>query len=137
MWFQIFETTGIASRKVRCPGGVGGTRLISVNIKLTDIGEDLQKIVAEKLQSSSGRVKLISNGKVLDPFKTLDGQNIRNNQQLMALLLTESEQQAEQEDMMYDKIRKIREDALTLINSNKDSGFMHVRHSKIVNGIQN
>jgi Ubiquitin-like domain len=116
---------------VRCPGGVGGTRLISVNIKLTDIGVDLQKLVAEKLETSSSRVKLIANGKVLDLFKTMDAQNVKNNQQLMALLLTESEEEAEKEDKMYDKLRKIREDALTLINSNKDRGFMHVIYEKL------
>jgi methionine synthase II (cobalamin-independent) len=74
------------------------------------------------------RIKLISSGKVVEQHKTLDSQNIRNNQQLMALVLSVSEQEVEKEDEMYDKIRKIREDAETLINSN-DGGFMHVVYS--------
>lgn len=69
------------------------------------------------------RVKLIGAGKVLNLNQSLDEQGIRNNQQIMAVLLNDTKVNAE-ENMIYDKVKKTKEDALLLMKS--DSQHLQV-----------
>lgn len=72
------------------------------------------------------RIKLISSGQVLDPEKSLIDQNVKNFQQILALILETTETDALNESNSYDRIKKIRSEAELLLN-NKQSAFFHVR----------
>ncbi|KAJ6638174.1 NEDD8 ultimate buster 1 [Pseudolycoriella hygida] len=121
-----FAETGLATIKVRAPNQVGGTRLITINVKLTEIGSTLQELVAKELGTCPLSVKLISAGKVINSHQVLSEQNIKNNQQIMALTLKSSENLAE--DAAYNKVQKAREDAQLLINQNEK--FMDMEDQK-------
>ena len=76
------------------------------------------------------RIKLISSGQVLDPENSLIDQNVKNLQQILALILETTETDALNESNSYDRIKKIRSEAELLLN-NKKSDFFHVRYSHI------
>lgn len=94
-------------------------------MKLSNIGRDLQEEVAKQLNTTVSRIKLISSGKLVESDRTLENQNIKNNQQIMALLVNVTEEEALTESRMLDRIKKIRLDAELLINSRQDS-FMRM-----------
>lgn len=73
------------------------------------------------------RIKLISSGQVLDPDNSLVNQNVKNFQQILALILETTETDALNESNSYDRIKKIRSEAELLLN-NKQSDFFHVRY---------
>lgn len=52
---EVFTQSGFATIRVRAPAQVGGTRLITVNVKLSDIGQQLQEVVGKELQVSPSR----------------------------------------------------------------------------------
>lgn len=77
------------------------------------------------------RIKLISSGQVLDPENSLIDQNVKNFQQILALILETTETDALNESNSYDRIKKIRSEAELLLN-NKQSDFFHVRYIHII-----
>lgn len=62
---------------------------------------------------------------MLDPEKSLVDQNVKNFQQILALVLETTETDALTEANSYDRIKKIRSEAELLLN-NKQSDFFHV-----------
>lgn len=66
------------------------------------------------------RVKIISSGHVIDPSKTLESQNVSNNQQLLALILPPNDTH---DNDIYDRTAKIKADAEVLIK-NRNSDYM-------------
>lgn len=96
--------------------------MLCLKVKLADNAQELQEMVAAKLSILSENVKVIANGRVLHPQKSLLEQGIKNNKQIMAVV-TEGEG-GKQEDP-YQRIRKIRAEAEILLK-NKDSGFLAV-----------
>lgn len=109
--------------KVRIPSKTNGTKLLSFKIKLTDNASELQGMIAAKLEMGLERIKVIANGKVLDLRKSLDEQGVKNNKQIMAIVMESCDPNAEDP---YMRIMKIRAEADVLLK-NKDSGFLAVR----------
>lgn len=112
-----FQKTGVATLKIRAPCTKGGTKLLTVQQKLSDIGSDLQRNVANEMKIQISQIKLISSGKVIDPNGILSEQGIKNNHQILALTLTTTVEENQQEDQMYDRVRKVKEDAALLMDA--------------------
>lgn len=118
----------MATLKIRIPSKTNGTKLLNLKIKLTEHAKNLQELIAVKLGNTGNKVRIIANGKVLDPDKPLDEQGVKNNKQIMALV-SDDEAGATVEDP-YARIRKIRSEAEILLK-NKNSGFFNVSFSLI------
>lgn len=52
---EEFSKSGLATIKVRTPCLVGGTRLITINIRLSDTGDQFQDAVATELKIERNR----------------------------------------------------------------------------------
>lgn len=99
----------------------GTQNIVEVKCALKALGSELQSIVAESLDVvDPSRIKCISAGKIIDPDKTLEIQNVKNNQQIM-VVISEVDNNAEQnhEDAMYDRIRKIKMDVESIVDSSR------------------
>ncbi|CAG9803330.1 unnamed protein product [Chironomus riparius] len=116
---------GVATLKVRvpCNRSAGGTKLLSLKVKLSDMTESLLTLVSEELNIPSNRIKLISGGRVLIHQKTLTEQNVKNFQQIMALEMKIDQDEAKAETEIYDRVLKIRKDAEVLIKNSKNDYF--------------
>ncbi|XP_053687426.1 NEDD8 ultimate buster 1-like [Sabethes cyaneus] len=119
-----FLKTGIATIKCRAPAQCTTNRYFDVKIKVTSIGEDLAKMVAEKLSVDASSIKLVCAGKVLTNYLTLLEQKVVNGGTVMVLIMKQSKEAAQQESDTFDRIRKIRTDAQMLINDNGSSNFL-------------
>jgi len=108
---------------VPCKQTVGGTKLLSLKVKLADNAESLITLVSQELKIPSNRIKLICGGKVLMPDRTLTEQNVKNFQQIMALEMKVDQDEAKAENEAYDRVYKIRKDAEVLIKNSKNDYF--------------
>lgn len=106
-----------------CKQTVGGTKLLSLKVKLADNAESLITLVSQELKIPSNRIKLICGGKVLMPDRTLTEQNVKNFQQIMALEMKVDQDEAKAENEAYDRVYKIRKDAEVLIKNSKNDYF--------------
>ncbi|KAI8118923.1 NEDD8 ultimate buster 1 [Lucilia cuprina] len=117
-----FEDTGLATFSVRRINNKQGTQsIIEVKCALKALGSELQTIVAKSLEiHDPSRIKCISAGKIIDPDRSLEIQNVKNNQQLM-VIISEVDRGVEQnqKDAMYDRIRKIKMDVESIVDSSR------------------
>lgn len=112
---------GLATLKIRvpCKKSSGGTKLLTVKIKLTEPTSNLMTSIGNEMVTQNS-IKLISSGRVLDPEKSLAEQNIKNFQQILAL---ESKNETDAENQTYNRVTKIRKDAELLMKSKHSSFF--------------
>ncbi|XP_055305346.1 NEDD8 ultimate buster 1 [Sitodiplosis mosellana] len=115
---DLFNETGVATIKVRVPDKNTGGRLITVQLKLDLMVEDLYTDIAGKLELSPNKLKLISAGKMLNRSQTLQDQGIQNNQQIMAIILEMDEKEAHKENGAFDKLQEAKTDASKLLQKN-------------------
>lgn len=105
-----------------CKKSSGGTKLLSIKIKLDALAENLMTMIECELHvENSSSIKLISSGRVLDPLKSLTDQNVKNFQQILAVETNEEESKIE--DKSYNRIAKIRKDAEILLKKNGSDYF--------------
>ena len=104
-----------------CKKSSGGTKLLSLKVKLDELAQNLLTLISNEIKNSSNNIKLISSGRVLDPLKTLTEQNVKNFQQILAVETHEEESRVE--DKNYNRIAKIRKDAELLIKKNGSDYF--------------
>ncbi|XP_055914257.1 NEDD8 ultimate buster 1 [Eupeodes corollae] len=114
-----FEETGLATFSVRRVNNTEGTEnVFEVKCSLSDLGEELQRKIAEKIQvNDPARIKIISAGKIVNPKVILEVQGIKNNQQLMTIISGVEKGALNSQEAMYDRIRKIKEDVEAIVNS--------------------
>ncbi|XP_055845263.1 NEDD8 ultimate buster 1 [Episyrphus balteatus] len=114
-----FEETGLATFSVRRVSNNEGTEnVFEVKCALSDLGEELQQRIAEKLQlSDASSIKIISAGKIVNPKVVLELQGIKNNQQLMTIIGGVDNNSQNTQDAMYDRIKKIKEDVEAIVSS--------------------
>lgn len=112
---------GLATLKIRipCKKSSGGTKLLTIKIKLTDTVSNLMTLIANETMTNNS-IKLISSGRVLDNEKTLAEQNIKNFQQILAL---ESKDEKDSDNQTYNRVTKIKKDAEILMKSKSSSFF--------------
>ncbi|KAL9879593.1 NEDD8 ultimate buster 1-like [Glossina fuscipes] len=118
---EEFLATGIATFTVRRINNWQGTQsIVEVKCPLSFLGSELQKNVAKALNiENAARIKCISAGKIVNPEQTLIDQNIKNNQQLMVIISEVDKQEHMQENVMHDRIQKIKKDVEAIVDSNK------------------
>lgn len=58
-------------------------------------------------------------------MKSLQEQGIKNNQQLMAILIESTPNEANKAEDLYERVRKAKEDA-ALLSTSDNQHFMHV-----------
>lgn len=109
---EKFNSTGLASLKVKIPSAVGsGSDMINLEIRLAETGRDLRNLLAGRTATDPNHIKIIAKGRVLEDGKSLGEQGIANDQQLIALVVSiEAVHQAN----IYDCVAKIRNDAKLL-----------------------
>lgn len=61
---------------------------------------------------------------MLNRLQTLQDQGIQNNQQIMAIVLTMDEKEANQQNGVYDKLQEAKKDASKLLQ--KEDSYMDV-----------
>lgn len=118
-----FELDGLATIKVRAPTqSAAGTRLVTVKASLASTGAEFAQLVADTLQLDRQNMKMINAGKFIVDDLTLTQQNIRNNQQIMAIVVANNSQMeasseagtsasGESSENLYAKMAKVRADA--------------------------
>lgn len=119
----------MATLKIRvpCKKSSGGTKLLSVKIKLDELAQNLMILISNELQiENCSSIKLISSGRVLDPIRTLTEQNVKNFQQILAVETNENQSKAE--DKNYNRVAKIRKDAEMLLKKNGSDYFKVEMH---------
>ncbi|XP_045504878.1 NEDD8 ultimate buster 1-like [Colias croceus] len=110
---EEYKETGCATLRVKATGkGDKGT--IKVMKKLDVMGSELVDTVAAVLGIEPAKLKLIFNGKLIKPDLRLEEQGVKNGIQLMALIMTETPEEAKKEDDMYMQVKGTLEDATLL-----------------------
>uniref|UniRef100_A0A0K8RMC1 Putative adaptor protein nub1 n=1 Tax=Ixodes ricinus TaxID=34613 RepID=A0A0K8RMC1_IXORI len=121
---QKFKTTGVATLKVKIvnPQQKSPPRkeFESIEINLDENGKKLRELVASKCSVDSGKIKLISAGKVIQDTCSLKDQSVKNHGQLLALFLTETVQESLEKERKEMELNKIREDADLLSSVDAD-----------------
>ncbi|KAI5733791.1 hypothetical protein M8J76_015957 [Diaphorina citri] len=90
---ETFLATGIANLKIRISGKT--SQVLNEKISLTSPTEELQALVAEKLDVVPSRIKLISKGSVLNKTGLLADQGVKNGSVLMAVILSEDQNEVQ------------------------------------------
>ncbi|XP_055594533.1 NEDD8 ultimate buster 1-like [Uranotaenia lowii] len=116
--------TGIATLRIRTPTQGSSNRHFDVKVKSTGKGSDLAALVAEKLGLDDRMIKLVCAGKVVNPERILADQGVTNGATVMVLVLTQSQETAQQEHKTFDRVHRIRTDAELIINENDHSDFL-------------
>ncbi|XP_002056469.2 NEDD8 ultimate buster 1-like [Drosophila virilis] len=110
-----FDDTGLATFHVRCVDNQGGTaHTLEVKCALGELGSNLQRKIADKLQlSEADHVKCISAGRMVVPQATLKSQGLKNNQQLLVIV----GQPDARGEALYERIRQIQRDVEVVVDS--------------------
>lgn len=120
--FIYFLSVGIATFSIRRISNRQGTQnIIEIKCPLLALGSELHSKIAQALDIvDANRIKCISSGKIVDPDKSLDVQGLKNNQQLMVIVSEVDKTSTQnQEDAMYDRIRKIKMDVEAIVDSSR------------------
>ncbi|KAL4702199.1 hypothetical protein ACJJTC_002462 [Scirpophaga incertulas] len=115
-----FKESGCATVRVKATKTGKKPQIIKVQKKLDVPSSELIQAVADEVQATSNRIKLIYNGTVLKPEETLEKQGVKNGVQIMAVIMTESPEQVEKEDRRYLEMKTTRDDALLLSETVND-----------------
>ncbi|CAH0718889.1 unnamed protein product, partial [Brenthis ino] len=111
---EEFKETGCATLRVKATVPGEKPQVMKFVKQLNVMGGELASSVAELLNVSSTRVKLIYNGKLINQSKSLEEQGLKNGVQLMALVMEESPELIKKEDNMYMEMKSTMEDATLL-----------------------
>ncbi|CAF4764139.1 unnamed protein product [Pieris macdunnoughi] len=118
---EEFKETGCATLRVKAPGR-GEKGVFKVMKKLNVMGTELINTICEVLGVENTRLKLIFNGKVINPSRSLEDQGVKNGIQLMALIMAENTEALKREDDMYLQMKQTLEDATLLSECYDDLG---------------
>ncbi|CAG5057851.1 unnamed protein product [Parnassius apollo] len=109
-----FKETGVATFRVKVITLKEKPKIIKIQKMLNVLGIDLINAVATELGMQGSRLKLISNGQIVKRNLNLQEQNLKNGNQLMALVLDTTPEEVKREDKMYVEMRTTRDDAALL-----------------------
>ncbi|XP_063537785.1 NEDD8 ultimate buster 1-like [Cydia strobilella] len=109
-----FKETGLATLRVKATVPGDKPQVLKIQQTLESVGKGLIESVAKELNVSESRVKLIYNGKVIQPAPSLEDQGIKNGVQIMALIMAVNPEEAKKEDRMYLEMKSTRDDAMLL-----------------------
>ncbi|XP_047998416.1 NEDD8 ultimate buster 1-like [Leguminivora glycinivorella] len=109
-----FAETGLATLRVKATVPGQKPQVLRIQQTLESVGKGLIESVAKVLDVSESRVKLIHNGKVIQPAPSLEEQGVKNGVQIMALIMPVNPEEAKKEDRMYLEMKSTRDDAMLL-----------------------
>lgn len=109
-----FKETGLATLRVKATVPGEKPQVLKIQQTLESVGKGLIESVAKALDVSESRVKLIYNGKVIQPAPSLEDQGVKNGVQIMALIMAVNPEEAKKEDRMYLEMKSTRDDAMLL-----------------------
>lgn len=118
-----FTETGLATFKVRRVDNHNGTTsILDIKCDLNELGSKLQQMIAAKLElGNADEVKCIAAGRVVSSNSTLAAQQLKNNQQLIAIIGHRDDQNG----ALHERIGKIKVDVEAVVAS--QSQLMEVR----------
>uniref|UniRef100_A0AAG5DI55 NEDD8 ultimate buster 1 n=1 Tax=Anopheles atroparvus TaxID=41427 RepID=A0AAG5DI55_ANOAO len=119
-----FQKTGVATVKVRAPTQAGVNRTFDLKMPVTETGGDLCEKIGQRLSVDCRKIKLVCSGKIVDSRRSLQEQKLTNGAIVMALVMSQCEEEAKRECTTYDRVHKIRADAEVLINENDSANFL-------------
>ncbi|KAG8223390.1 hypothetical protein J437_LFUL002635, partial [Ladona fulva] len=122
---EKFQKTGVATLKVRVSANKrDAVNILTVEILLTENGRRLKEILAERLGTTSERLKVISGGRVLNDDTQLCSQSVKNGMQLMVLLLDGSDNKTQEVEKGESQLNSVKADVNLLSGQrNVDSSF--------------
>ncbi|XP_073954377.1 NEDD8 ultimate buster 1-like [Choristoneura fumiferana] len=109
-----FKETGLATFRIKATVPGEKPKVLNVKNTLEAVGGDLISSVANELGVNGSRIKLIFNGKVMQPAMTLAEQGFKNGAQIMALVMALNPEEAKKQDLMYLEMKSTRDDAQLL-----------------------
>ncbi|XP_047538914.1 NEDD8 ultimate buster 1 [Vanessa atalanta] len=111
---EEFKETGCATLRVKVTRGGQKPETIKILKKLNIQGDELINSIAELLKVDKNRIKLIYNGKMITHSSSLETQGVKNGAQLLALVMTETLEQIQKEDKIYNEMKSTLDDATLL-----------------------
>ncbi|XP_064646683.1 NEDD8 ultimate buster 1-like [Lineus longissimus] len=122
-----FEASGVATLRVKLAGKLPSKlstqkRTITLEVLLGLKGHELKRQVAEVCGIEACHLKLITCGHVIDDGKSLIDQHVKNNSQVMAIFLSESEAEARRREGEVSQLSKTRAAAELLSKKEKEQG---------------
>uniref|UniRef100_A0A182QJ34 UBA domain-containing protein n=1 Tax=Anopheles farauti TaxID=69004 RepID=A0A182QJ34_9DIPT len=121
-----FQKTGIATVRIRAPTQTGSNREFDMKVKITDTGNELCELIAQRLSLDARKIKLVCSGRVINAVKSLQEQKMTNGATVMALVMSHTEEEAKRECSTYDRVQKIRTEAETLVNDKDSSDLLSI-----------
>ncbi|XP_074663116.1 NEDD8 ultimate buster 1-like [Tubulanus polymorphus] len=123
-----FQESGVATLRVKFVGcipeqlksGLKTGIIIETNLNIR--GNEFKNSVSHMSGIAILKMKLISCGKVIDETSTLTEQHIKNNSQVMAICLSESEVEMRQEEEDMFTVQKTKAAAELLSNKKRNEG---------------
>lgn len=105
---QRFAKSGIATIKVHFTGSVpqGINNRLQIQTGLHVTGEDFRRSLKKETGLDAEKMKLICKGHVICDDKSLESQNLKNNSQIMVLLLSKSSAEMENQWQGKDEARE-------------------------------
>ncbi|KAL9958299.1 hypothetical protein ACROYT_G035299 [Oculina patagonica] len=123
---QRFTKSGIATIKVHLTGSIptGMNSRLQIQTGLHVNGADFRRSINRETGLDSEKMKLICKGHVIEDGKSLESQNVKNNAQIMVLVLsqssTETRRQQNEEDATKASVSRTRQ-AAEALSSRKDN----------------
>lgn len=119
-----FQATGIASLKVKVLNSQqecsSRKEFEVIEIDLHENGRKLREVVAARCSVDPEKIKFISAGKVIQDTSSLKDQSVKNNGQLLALILAESAADLLEKEKKVVELKTIREDTALLSSVDGD-----------------
>lgn len=108
-----FRETGLASLRIKLANGKNKniqSQNFIIEISLHHNGHQLKEIISNRISVNLTHLKLIASGRVIKEDKSLLEQNIKPNNQVMALLVENNVEQILQDDQQAALLQRTRED---------------------------
>ncbi|XP_072110194.1 NEDD8 ultimate buster 1-like [Mobula birostris] len=98
---KTFEDTGLATIRINYTSNGKRKEKTKLTTKLNISAGDLRAEIAKLTEMNEGHLKLIMNSKVLKMDQSLAEQNVRNNSLIMVMQITVTEEEAKEQEMVF------------------------------------
>lgn len=115
-----FKESGLASFKIKVVIPKASPKIIAKEILLSALGLDLKDQIAGSINVSSERLKLIANGIVIKDTENLSHQGLKNGQQILAIILTETPQEVKKKEDQIKEVENTKKATNLLVSDNDE-----------------
>lgn len=109
-----FEESGLATLKIKIVNQGKAPKILTKEVMLTLRGSDLKDIICQDISVPSEKLKLISAGRVLKNDTSLANQGVKNAQQILAIVLAESPDEAQHQENKIKELETVKTDSKLL-----------------------